>query len=164
MKKIFILLSLLSSLYSRESEIIRYEYYPVVYSEPVYELVRKRLPYRDCWDERVVYGRAGSSGTGGAVLGGIAGAGVGSTIGQGSGNTAAIIGGAVLGSMMGQSMAQRPDTRHEEIVQRCDTRYEIREERELVGYRNYFKIDGVEKYKFSERKLDTIKVEVNYHY
>lgn len=164
MKKLFLLLSIISLAYSYDGDIVKYEYYKVHYSEPVYDLVRKKIPYQECWDERVSYGRAGNDGTGGALLGGIAGGALGSTMGEGSGKTAAIIGGALLGTMTGQSMAQRPDTRRDEIVQRCNTRYEIREERELVGYRNFFRIDGVEKYKFAPTRLDAIRVEVSYRY
>lgn len=164
MKKFILYILMISSIFARDSEYVKYENYPVLYTEEVYEMVRQRVPYEECWNERVTVGNRGDNGTGGAIIGGVAGGAIGSTIGEGSGKKAAIIGGAIIGSIAGHNMAHKPDTRHEEVVRKCTTRYEIKESRELVGYRNYFKIDGVEKYKFSTRKLNYVRVEISYNY
>jgi uncharacterized protein YcfJ len=165
MKKIILIFIIaITSLIARDSEVVEYKEYKVTHTEPVYDIVRKRVPYQDCWDEQVMVGSRGSDGSVGSLIGGIAGGILGNQIGEGGGRTAATVGGAIIGTIVGNESTQRADTRRVETQQRCATRYKIREARELAGYRNYFTMNGEQKYKFSTKKLDRVRVQVLYSY
>jgi uncharacterized protein YcfJ len=171
MKKLLFIFIFVVSLFARDSEYMTYKEYKVTHTEPVYEIVVKRVPIQECWEEDVVVEERvrrhpnHSGGDVGGLLGGIAGGIIGNQIGEGTGKALATVGGAIVGSMIGSDQDRyNPRRSHIETRQRCTTRYKREERRELAGYRNYFRLNGIQKYKFSNRKLDTVRVEIVYNY
>ncbi len=80
------------------------------------------------------------------VLGGIIGGVLGHQIGHGHGQDFATVAGAAIGAGVGYSNASRrygSETR-EEVVQRCDVRYEREYEERIDGYRVTYEYNGRE--------------------
>ena len=134
-----------------------YQYARVVDVEPLYRYVDVDVPRRECWTEtRYVhdyddYGDRGhryrdrSSSALPTIAGGVIGGVVGRQFGSGKGRDAM----TVLGTLVGAAVAHdrshdgyRRDDRYTSSyrtvrshpVQRCETRYETRTEREIDGY------------------------------
>ncbi|MFM7067163.1 MAG: glycine zipper 2TM domain-containing protein [Gammaproteobacteria bacterium] len=128
-----------------------YEEARVISAEPILREVRREVPVRECWDEtRAVGGYDPRNGTaGGAILGGLIGGAVGNQIGKGDGRRAATVAGAIIGAAVGHDVAEQkraaegrlPSVR-EEVVQRCDTRYETQIEERRDGYRVTYEYQG----------------------
>ena len=94
-------------------------------------------PRRECWDEtqRVATRphAVGVSTLVGSVIGGV----IGHQIGSGRGQDVATVAGAIIGAGVGYNTAARrnPVGVREEVVQRCDMRYEQGYEERIDGYR-----------------------------
>jgi uncharacterized protein YcfJ len=125
-----------------------YDYAPVTHIEPIVRRVRIETPRRECWDEtRVVASRPHISDPavgGRTLLGGIIGGVIGHQIGSGRGRDAATIAGAVIGSGVGYDSARRRAGTEEQIVQRCETRYQNEYEERIDGYRVTYEYNGRE--------------------
>ncbi len=125
-----------------------YEYAPVTRVEPIVRQVRVETPRRECWDEaRYVESRPHISqpAVGGrTLLGSIIGGVIGHQFGSGSGRDAATVAGAVIGAGVGYDSAARrhPSGVREEVVQRCDVRYEQQYEERIEGYRVSYLVNG----------------------
>lgn len=123
----------------------------VVSVEPYFRRVRVEVPRKECWEEEVVterrrghrHHRSDHGVAGATIAGGLIGGVLGRQIGGGSGRDAMTVVGAVLGSSIANDRAQ--DRREEsnsqrkryqdvQIVERCETTREIREEERIDGY------------------------------
>jgi uncharacterized protein YcfJ len=134
--------------YSRGSS--EYDYAPVTRVEPIVRQVRIETPRRECYDDvRQVESRARVSDPNvGArtVLGGIIGGVIGHQFGSGRGRDAATVAGAVIGAGVGYDSADRrySSGTREEVVQRCDVRYDHEYEERIEGYRVTYEYNGRE--------------------
>jgi len=116
-----------------------YETVAVVSAQPVYELAQIETPQERCVEERILVDRARrqSSGTP-IIVSTIIGGAIGNAVGnnKSSKRVGAVLG-AVLGNSVGRDIArqsQSPDTRHYQIVERCETVFVSHEEERLLGY------------------------------
>lgn len=112
--------------------------------------VRIETPRRECWDDvHYVESRPHISDPevgGRTLLGGIIGGVIGHQFGSGRGRDAATVAGTVIGARVGYDSAARrysPGVR-EEVVQRCDVRYETEYEERIDGYRVTYEYNGRE--------------------
>ncbi|MBI3774406.1 MAG: glycine zipper 2TM domain-containing protein [Gammaproteobacteria bacterium] len=119
------------------SEII---YAPVIYVEPMYQVVRRARPSRECWSSTESYQR-GSDGAGGLVLGGVLGGVIGHNIAHGRDRDVAVLAGTLLGATIGHDLDHSsygaPVTRTH-----CETSYEDDEVEQVVGYRVQYRYSG----------------------
>ncbi|PVU56041.1 hypothetical protein CP955_00200, partial [Enterobacter sp. HN503E2II] len=109
--------------------------------DPIVRRVSVETPRRECWDEsRYVASRPHISDPGvggrtllGAAIGGV----IGHQFGSGRGNDAATVAGALIGAGVGYDAAAKryPHGGREEVVQRCDVRYERGYEERIDAYR-----------------------------
>jgi uncharacterized protein YcfJ len=124
----------------------QYEYARVVDVDPIVRRVRVETPRRECWDEvRQVTSRphisdpaVGGRTLLGAAIGGV----IGHQFGSGRGRDAATIAGAVIGANVGYDSAAKRAYTHEEVVQRCDVRYEHGYEERIESYRVTYEVNG----------------------
>jgi uncharacterized protein YcfJ len=126
-----------------------YDYAPVTHVEPIVRQVRVETPHRECWDDvRTTESRPHISepGVGGrTLLGGIIGGVIGHQFGSGRGRDAATIAGTVIGANVGYDSARRVyGDREEEVVKRCEVRYEDQYEERIDGYRVTYEYNGRE--------------------
>ncbi|WP_324317183.1 glycine zipper 2TM domain-containing protein [Povalibacter sp.] len=127
-----------------------YDYAPVVRAEPIVRQVRVETPRRECWDDaRTVESRPHISepAVGGrTLLGGIIGGVIGHQFGSGSGRDAATIAGAAIGAGVGYDSARRAHgtSTTQEVVQRCEVRYQDQYEERIDGYRVTYRYNGRE--------------------
>lgn len=127
-----------------------YDYAPVTHVEPIVRQVRVETPRRECWDEaRYVESRPHISDPavgGRTLLGGIIGGVIGHQFGSGRGRDAATVAGAMIGAGVGYDSAARRYSSggREEVVQRCDVRYEEDYEERIEGYRVTYEYNGRE--------------------
>lgn len=126
-----------------------YDYAPVVRTEPIVRQVRVETPRRECWDDvQTVESRPHISNPavgGRTLLGGIIGGVIGHQFGSGSGRDAATIVGAAIGAGVGYDSARRAyGEREEQVVQRCQVRYEDQYEERIDGYRVTYQYNGRE--------------------
>ena len=116
-----------------------YETVAVVSAQPVYQLAQIETPQERCVEERILVDRARrqSSGTP-IIVSTIIGGAIGNAVGnnKSSKRVGAVLG-AVLGNSVGRDIArqsQSPDTRHYQIIERCETVFVSHEEERLLGY------------------------------
>lgn len=120
-------------------------------SEPIYRTVTKRVPYQECYETQ-----SNGQNTVGTILGGAAGGVLGHQVGKGKGNTAATIGGAVFGAMLGNKyIANSPRTQ-----QKCVTRYTTSQEERLMGYKNTGLVENIQVYKITRRPVNSFRVKL----
>ena len=150
-------------------------YVKVEHSKAKYENVTRRTPYEECWDERVPvqrnrYGRDHRRDGFGTLIGGVAGGILGNQVGRGRGKTIATIGGALIGSLVGNNLSQKDynDNSYSyttyETKRRCTTHYNEIRERKFVGYKNVGFFKGHKIIKFSQEKLNYIPVTITVSY
>jgi len=127
-----------------------YEYANVVRTDPIVRQVRVETPRRECWDEtRTVSENPHISDPnvgGRTLLGGIIGGVIGHQFGSGSGRDAATVAGAAIGAGVGYDSARRVyGTRQtDEVVQRCEVRYQNQYEERIEGYHVTYEYNGRE--------------------
>ncbi|HLS82756.1 MAG TPA: glycine zipper 2TM domain-containing protein [Steroidobacter sp.] len=127
-----------------------YDYARVVHAEPIVRQVRIETPRRECWDDvRYVESRphiSDPSVGGRTLLGSVIGGVIGHQFGSGSGRDAATIAGAMIGAGVGYDSAARryPAGAREEVVQRCDVRYQHEYEERIEGYHVTYLYNGRE--------------------
>lgn len=146
------------------------EYARVVHVEPQYRSVRVEVPREQCWEERVAerghgYRNGGHGGRKHAesytphILGAVVGAAVGRKFGRGRGQDAATVAGAVLGGSIGRDVHRRhrSGNRHGHNNRRHGSRYQIVERCETVNdYRNEERVDGYRvEYEYEGRRYWT---------
>ncbi len=138
----------------------------VIRSKPVYRNVTKRVPYQECWNEQVpvtsYYDQRRNNSPIGALIGGVAGGILGHQVGGGNGRTAATVGGAIIGTLVGRNLSQRGDRRSYvsgyKTVRRCITKYNESYERVVTRYKNIAYYNGRKIVKFSNRPLRYIHI------
>ena len=165
MRKVAIALSLVLSA-QLFGEVIHFtKRVPVYKSVEVRHIVTRKVPYEECWEEEVPMDEYDEgSDTLGAIIGGAAGGILGHQVGGGSGKTAATVGGAIIGTLIGKNLAERSHARPGyKRVKRCRTRYKESEEI-IVEYKNYAKVMGRRIVKYSDRPLRYIRVNVTLEY
>jgi uncharacterized protein YcfJ len=126
-----------------------YDYAPVTHVEPIVRRVRIETPRRECYDDvRTVESRPHISDPevgGRALIGGIIGGVIGHQFGSGRGRDAATVAGALVGANVGyDAAARRNSVVREEVVQRCEVRYEREYEERIDGYRVTYEYNGRE--------------------
>lgn len=126
-----------------------YDYAPVTHVEPIVRQVRIETPRRECYDDvrRVESsGHISDPNVGGpTLLGGIIGGVIGHQFGSGRGRDAATVAGAMIGAGVGyDSASRRYSEPREEVVQRCDVRYNHEYEERIDGYRVTYEYNGRE--------------------
>lgn len=135
---------------SRHNRSGEYDYAPVTRVEPIVRQVRIETPRRECYDDvRQVESRGHVSDPnigGRTLLGGIIGGVIGHQFGSGRGRDAATVAGAMIGAGVGYDSANRRYTSEtrEEVVQRCDVRYDHEYEERIDGYRVTYEYNGRE--------------------
>ncbi len=125
-----------------------YDYARVVDVDPVVRQVRVETPRRECWDEaryvdsrpHISEPRVGGRTLLGAAIGGV----IGHQFGSGRGQDAATVAGALIGAGVGYDSAAKryPQGGREEVVQRCDVRYEHEVEERIEAYRVTYEYNG----------------------
>jgi uncharacterized protein YcfJ len=173
MKKIILTAMTLATLMSAEQTSYT-EYAHVSSSTPTYENVTTRTPYQECYDRQVPVASAYDSGyyqddSRAAIMGGVIGGVLGHQIGGGHGKDAATIGGAILGSFIGQNAARQKQrvysaTTSYQTQRECSTRYTQQSERRFTGYKNVAYYKGRKIVKYSDRKLSSIPITVTLSY
>jgi len=154
-------------------------YAKVKKSIPEYERIIQQEPYEECWTEHVpvTYYDEGRSEyrqgdpTAGAVIGGVAGGILGHQLIHGKSRDAATIGGAILGTLVGQNAVRggeaRPATRAHtryESRRHCTTRYREQTVREVRRYKNIAWYRGKKIVKYSDRPLKRIPLHITVSY
>jgi len=133
--------------FSRDHRAAHYDYARVLSVEPIVRYVTVRTPVRECWEETRYYtvdrGRGSAGGTlVGAIIGGV----VGHQFGSGRGNDAATVAGTLIGAAVGNNVARRnafeDSTAYGRPVERCETRYQHREEERVDAYRVVYRYNG----------------------
>ncbi len=117
-------------------------YAPVIYVEPLYQIVRRTRPSRECWSTTESYadGRGGDSAAG-LVLGGVLGGMLGNNIAHGHDRDVAVIAGTLLGATIGHDLdhgrAAAPVTRT-----RCEEYSDDDTHQQIIGYRVQYRYSG----------------------
>ena len=124
-----------------------YDYAPVTRVEPIVRQVRIETPRRECYDDTRYVESPNPNVGAQTVLGGI----IGGVLGHQFGNSGhsrdfATVAGAAIGAGIGYDSATRryPASTREEVVQRCDVRYEHTTEERIDGYRVTYEYNGRE--------------------
>jgi uncharacterized protein YcfJ len=132
---------------SRDSDYAR-----VVGVDPIVRRVRVSTPQRECWNEdRPVSSGASGTEIRSTLIGGLIGAGVGHQISHRSHDPIAVVGGALVGAAIGNSIgANQAAKRGEyaqgsyESVQRCEVSYHDEWAEQVDGYRVTYAYNGRE--------------------
>lgn len=150
------------------------EFIQVETAEPVYKEITKSIPYKECYDvtEQIQVECQNSASVDknslglDTLIGVAAGAVIGSQIGKGNGRTAAqIVGGIAGGGVANSIRGGSTETCTKEVVrQHCENKTSYEKENRLIGYNNvgYYKNQKI--VKFSEQKLQQIKLNVSISY
>lgn len=145
------------------------EYVTVTKSVPHYSAIQEQVPTQRCVDvQEPVNSPIVSNDTLGALVGGALGGVVGNQFGGGSGKTAATIGGAVLGSLAGQKIANSNGGSNTapsyQVVRKCETVNNYTTRQVLSGYMNYAKLKGKEIVVETDQAVKQIPVTITYSY
>ncbi|MDQ2076286.1 glycine zipper 2TM domain-containing protein [Marinimicrobium sp. ABcell2] len=114
------------------------DYAQVTRVDPIYERVTQRIPETHCRVETHPNRRSDSHT--GTIVGGIVGAAIGNELGNKKRNKqVGALAGGLLGASIGRDIS-RGNTRSAREV--CETHYQTRTERQLVGYRVDYRYQG----------------------
>lgn len=173
MKKITIILTIAALALQANAYTIK-DKVRVTHTEPIYKTVTIKIPYQECWDEKVPvrYQRENyhnSSNQVGTLIGGVAGGIIGNQVGRGRGRTAATIGGALIGTIVGNNLSNRNNNRRDSYVryetqQKCTTKYTYNTQEKFIGYKNIGHYKGQKIEKISNHKLKFIPIQTTIHY
>jgi len=115
-------------------------YAPVIYVEPMYQVVQQVRPRRECWSTTDVYTSAGDSATG-LVLGGVLGGVIGHNIARGRDRDIAVLAGTLLGASIGHDLGHAggaaPVTRTH-----CASSNDYDQVEQVIGYRVQYRYSG----------------------
>ncbi len=117
---------------------------PVVQSEPIVEVITRKIPHEYCRNEQVRVDSSGARSATPGLLGAVVGGVVGGAAGSNSRYQPVIAGaGAVLGASIGNDVARQQSARSYYVnEQRCETEYELRDIERVVGYRVGYRYQG----------------------
>ena len=121
--------------YPYERENVTYAYADVLRADPIYELVRTRVPEERCGEDV----RDGGDPTGGTIVGAIVGGALGNQVGKGDGRKAATVAGAVIGGAIGRNIDKNNGSAGSGG---CRTVEVEREERRITGYDVEYQFNG----------------------
>ncbi len=159
---LFLLFSLFSSSVllgdSMDTIVTDVSYVKVTHSEPIYSTVTRTLPREVCEDQQVAIEQPSDNGIAGGILGAVVGGVLGHQVGGGNGKVAATIGGAAMGTMMGQNATRANGRVDYQTVRQCSTQYETQNDRIITGYINYAKFKGRDIAKSSPQPLREIRI------
>jgi uncharacterized protein YcfJ len=162
---VMMLIGLLTILQANEVDFSEAEYVKVFKSTPIYSDVRRRIPHEVCEEVMIKPNdKTSNNGTAGAIVGGIIGGVLGHQIGGGSGNTAATIGGATIGTLIGHNAAAEDSIARYEKVRRCSTQYEYITEKIITGYTNFAHFKGKDIAKVTSEPIKEIKITHEYSF
>jgi len=127
-----------------EHDYVRSEvvYAPVIYVEPMYQVVRRAQPRRECWSTTDSHMSGGyeDSATG-MVLGGVLGGVIGHNVAHGRDRDVAVLAGTLLGATIGHDLGHNavavPVTRTH-----CETANDYDEVEQVIGYRVQYRYFG----------------------
>lgn len=115
-------------------------YAPVIYVEPMYRVVQRNRPRRECWSTTDSYTRS-DDGAAGLVLGGVLGGVIGHNIAHGRDRDVAVIAGTLLGATIGHDLdhasGAAPVTRTH-----CAASNDDDEVEQVIGYRVQYRYFG----------------------
>ncbi len=117
-------------------------YAPVIYVEPLYRVVHRASPRRECWSTTDSYTSGGhDDSAAGMVLGGVLGGVLGHNVARGQDRDVATLVGTLLGASIGHDLghtqAAAPVTRT-----RCRTTGTDEEVEQVIGYRVRYRYSG----------------------
>jgi uncharacterized protein YcfJ len=117
---------------------------PVVHTEPIVELVTRRIPHEYCRNEQVKVVTSGAHSATPGLLGAVIGGVVGGAAGSDSRYQPVTAGaGALLGASIGTDYARRQSSRTYYVEEpRCYTEVELRDMERVVGYRVGYEYQG----------------------
>lgn len=162
---VMMLIGLLTIVQANEVGFSETEYVKVFKSTPIYSDVRRRIPHEVCEEVMIkTNDKTSNNGTAGAIVGGIIGGVLGHQIGGGSGKTAATIGGATIGTLIGHNAAAEDSIAQYEKVRRCSTQYEYVTEKIITGYTNYVHFKGKDIAKVTSEPIKEIKITHEYSF
>ena len=113
-------------------------YAKVIYVEPIYRVVHRTRPRRECYSTESYSG--GHDSATGLVLGGVLGGVIGQNLSHGHNSDAAVLAGALLGATIGHDVGHsrgRPVTRTH-----CETSNDFDESEEIISYRVKYRHTG----------------------
>lgn len=110
---------------------------PVVNSEPIVEVITRKIPHEECRDEQVKMVRSADHSPTPGLVGAAVGGALGGAAGHDSRYQPLIIGaGALLGASIGTDIAhQRSAQSYYVTARHCGIDYELRDSERVVGYR-----------------------------
>ncbi len=109
-----------------------FDYARVIDARPIYQTISRRIPVQECRVETV---RVDHHDDGARLVGGLIGAAIGHNIGHGKRHEGVrTVAGAIIGASIADNATR--DRHHNEYrdVERCNTHYDVRHQKELVGY------------------------------
>ena len=164
MKKLVVLgLFVFSSIYG--GSFSWYQNVKVIRSKPIYKTITIQKPYRYCYNQRVAIRYDNGAEPIVAAMTGIAGGVLGHQIGKGRGKTAATIGGAVVGTLVGENLVRgRGDIVEYRNRRVCETRYRRYNKTKLMHYENIARFHGRIIKKISNHPLKFIRVKITARY
>ncbi len=132
-----------------------HDFYAVVVSvQPIYRMIERSVPQRQCWQEDVTYQTSSGGSSTGTIVGSLVGAAIGNELGHHQINKkVGAVAGAVLGASVGSDLSrggQVTSTRYG-TEERCEVSYENYAEQELSGYNVTYFYNGRNYTTFSDR-------------
>jgi len=117
-------------------------YAPVIYVEPLYQVVQLAQPRRECWSTTDSYRSGGhDDGAAGLVLGGVLGGVIGHNVAHGRDRDVAVLAGTLLGATIGHDLGHSAG-----VVSggrtHCETTNDYDEVEQVVGYRVQYRYFG----------------------
>ncbi len=131
------------------------DFYAVVVSvQPIYRMIERSVPQRQCWQEDVTYQTSSGGSSTGTIVGSLVGAAIGNELGHHQINKkVGAVAGAVLGASVGSDLSrggQVTSTRYG-TEERCEVSYDNYAEQELSGYNVTYFYNGRNYTTFSDR-------------
>ena len=126
-----------------------YDYARVINAEPIIRYATVHVPVKECWEETEYYSvTERPRGTiGGTIVGAIIGGVIGHQFGHGHQRDHGTVIGSLAGAAIGSEVAVAraggyQTTQYSRPVRRCETRYTVREEERIDGYRVTYIYNG----------------------
>lgn len=115
-------------------------YAPVIYVEPMYQVVQQSSPRRECWSTTDAYTSGGDSATG-LVLGGVLGGVIGHNIAHGRDRDIAVLAGTLLGASIGHDLGHVGGA-NQVTRTHCANSEDYDEVEQVIGYRVQYRYYG----------------------
>jgi len=144
MQRIFLAAALVLPVTATQAQGSLYIDAPVTQSEPIVEVITRKIPHEYCRNEQVKVVNSGARSATPGLLGAIVGGVVGGAAGSDSRYQPITAGaGALLGASIGTDVARQQSARACYVDERrCYTEYELRDTERVVGYRVGYQYQG----------------------